>query len=316
MHDLPHAAVKLARQLFAEAAARESFLAALANPQPYRPALVWVQPRPAAVPFSVEAPHAWQPAFVDRLAADQRPGQHPWHEAGYYYCLDLSSVFTAVVFLAAAARPPLVLDLCAAPGGKSLVAWQALQPQRLLCNEVIKKRTAALIANLQRCRVAPAAVVSMDSSRLAQALPQSASLVIVDAPCSGQSLRVRGKPAPGCFHPATINLNANRQRRILANAAQLVAPGGYLAYSTCTYALKENEDNLQWLVRLRPELVPQEVPALRPFQSHLSDLPCYRLWPQQGIAAGGFAALCRNTQDGPPGRYDRRPLRTVWTSDG
>ena len=158
---MSHLTQKLARQLFADSAAQQDFLAALDAPQPYRPALVWLQPRPAEPPFAVEPPYPWQPSFVDRLAAGQRPGQHPLHDAGHYYCLDLSSVFTASVLLALANRPTfqpqLVLDLCASPGGKSIFAWQALQPERLLCNEVIKKRTAALIANLQRCRIAPAA---------------------------------------------------------------------------------------------------------------------------------------------------------------
>ena len=312
--ELSNTARKLARQLFADAAAQQAFLEALATPQPYRPALVWLQPRPPVLPFAVEPPYAWQPSFVDRISAAQRPGQDPLHEAGHYYCLDISSVFTAAVLLAAEPPLPVVLDLCASPGGKSILAWRAFRPGLLLCNEVIKKRTAALIANLQRCRIAPATVITMDSSRLAAACPRSANLVIVDAPCSGQSLLVKGQRSPGCFHPATINLNANRQRRILANAAQLVAPGGHLAYITCTYACKENEQNVEWLVKQQPQLAPARVPALEAFQSHLTDLPCYRLWPQQGIGAGGFAALLRNGDDGPVGRCARETLRRVWSS--
>jgi 16S rRNA C967 or C1407 C5-methylase (RsmB/RsmF family) len=312
MERLSNTARKLARQLFADAAAQEAFLNALATPQPYRPAMVWLQPRPAELPFRIEPPYPWQPAFVDRVSADERPGQHPLHDAGHYYCLNFSSVFTATAFLAIA-RPAVVVDLCAAPGGKSIVAWQAFHPDRLVCNEVNKKRTAALIANLQRCRIGPAEVLTMDSSRLAAACPRAAGLVIVDAPCSGQSLVVQGKRAPGCFHPATINLNANRQRRILAHAAQLVAPGGYLAYITCTYSAKENEQNLEWLLKQQPQFAAVAVPALEPFRSTLTAVPSYRLWPQQAIGAGGFAALLQSGDERPasPARWET--LRPVWT---
>jgi 16S rRNA C967 or C1407 C5-methylase (RsmB/RsmF family) len=157
-------------------------------------------------------------------------------------------------------------------------------------------------------------VTSRDSSRLAESYPLFADLVIVDAPCSGQSLVARGKPSPGCFHPATINLNANRQRRILAHAAALVAPGGHLAYITCTYAVKENEGNVSWFMRRFPDFVPCQVPRLEPFQSHCSSLPCYRLWPQSGMGAGGFAALLRNSADGEPADVDPAAMAAVWTT--
>jgi 16S rRNA C967 or C1407 C5-methylase (RsmB/RsmF family) len=329
METISNTARKLARQLFRDVSAQQALLDALATPQPYRPALIWLQPRPPQSPFTVEPPYAWQPPFVDRVSVAQRPGRDPRHDAGHYYVLDISSVFTAAVLLAAKTHPaavraqvdgevvsrqPLVIDLCASPGGKSIFAWRAFRPDLLLCNEVIKKRTAALVSNLQRCRIAPAAVVTIDSSRLAEACPRSASLVIVDAPCSGQSLIVKGKRSPGCFHPATINLNANRQRRILANAAKLVAPGGHLAYLTCTYSLKENEGNVEWLVKQQPRFTPEMVPTLHPFQSHLTELPCYRLWPQAGIGAGGFAALLRNCEEGTTQPCDVFALRRVWTS--
>jgi 16S rRNA C967 or C1407 C5-methylase (RsmB/RsmF family) len=314
--NLPNTARKLAGGLFADAAPREAFLHALATPQDYSPALVWLRERPECLPFEIEPPYPWQPSFVDRVAPDQRPGQDPLHETGHYYCLDFSSVFTACIMQSVPAEPPLTIDVCASPGGKSVFAWRLLRPQLLVANEVIGKRTAALISNLRRCRIHPAVVASMDSSRLADAWPGAAQLVIVDAPCSGQSLIARGKKSPGCFHPATINMNANRQRRILAHAAKLVAPGGHLAYITCTYSYKENENNVLWLRRTRPEFQAVEVPALSPFQSHLAEFACYRLWPQDGIGAGGFAAILQNREDGFGRGIRQDALRVVWSSEG
>lgn len=305
---------KLATRLFADQATRVAFVDALLEPAAYNPAVIWLKDRPAEVPFPVDPPCDWHPDFVDRVAANHRPGQHTLHQQGYYYCLDFSSVFTASSLWATHREQPLVIDLCASPGGKSVFAWRLLRPEFLLANEVIKKRTAALISNFKRCGIHPADVIAMDSSRLAAACPQSAGLVIVDAPCSGQSLIARGKKSPGCFHPATINMNGNRQRRILANAVRLVAPGGYLAYMTCTYSLKENENNVRWLLDRNPQFQAVTVTKLRTFQSHLTDIPCYRLWPQDGIGAGGFAAIIQNREEGVGGALDLSTLPVVWRS--
>lgn len=305
---------KLATGLFEQPDAREAFIEALRTPAACDPALVWLLDRPAPFPFRILDAYDWQPAFVDRVPFDDRPGQHPLHQQGAYYCLDLSSVFAACVLEAVAEPPATVVDVCASPGGKSILAWRLLQPELLLSNEVIGKRTAALISNLQRCRIRPAAVLSRDSSILAATCPQSADLVVVDAPCSGQSLIARGKDSPGCFHPATINMNANRQRRILACASRVVAPHGYLAYFTCTYARKENENNAVWLMKHCPQLRPVPVPRLAAFQSQLTDFPCYRLWPQQRIGAGAFAVIFRNEETGTRRPFPLDQLRPVWRS--
>jgi 16S rRNA C967 or C1407 C5-methylase (RsmB/RsmF family) len=104
--------------------------------------------------------------------------------------------------------------------------------------------------------------------------------------------------APGCFHPATINQNANRQKRIIANAANIVAPNGYLAYTTCTYATAENEGVGEWFVKKFPQFKPIVIPHLTDYRSRLTDLPCYRLFPQSKLGAGAFTMLFQNTADG------------------
>jgi 16S rRNA C967 or C1407 C5-methylase (RsmB/RsmF family) len=314
---LSNQARKLARQLFSESEqGQAAFVQALENGVgSHRHAVLWTRDRPEEPPFHTEPALPWQPGFVDRLAADQRAGQHPLHDAGHYYCLDMSSVFAASIMTVIQERPRVILDVCASPGGKSVFAWAMFRPDRLIANESIRKRTAQLIANLKRCSIQPAAVISYDTARLAEVCAGAADLVIVDAPCSGQSLIAKGRENPGCFHPATINLNANRQRRILANSARTVAAGGHLAYITCTYAEKENEGNARWLMKQQPGLTPVVVPGLGAHQSHLADFPCYRLWPQEGIGAGAFAVLFKNVnQDHQPARDVLHALRTVWSS--
>ncbi len=293
--------LKFSQKLFAKAPdQRQQFLQALTQPQGFAATILWCRSKPATLPFAIAPPLPWQPAFVDRLTSETKPGQYSLHTEGYYYCLDFSSVFAAspLQILPQFASSPLVLDLCAAPGGKGIFAWKALQPQFLFSNEVIGKRLGMLISNLKRCHIEPAAVLSLDSQVLAQLIPARIQVVLVDAPCTGQSLLAKGEKAPGCFHPVTINQNANRQKRILANASYLVAPQGFLLYMTCAFSPEENEQVSAWFLQKFPQFQPVAVPHLTAFQSHLTDHPCYRLWPQSGLGAGAFTILFQNRAEG------------------
>jgi 16S rRNA C967 or C1407 C5-methylase (RsmB/RsmF family) len=288
--------LKLSHRLFSDPSQQEKFMQALMHPQSFHPCILWLKPKPFNLPFPVETAIAWQPPFVDRLSLEVRPGQYSLHDQGYYYCLDFSSVFAASTLLAIPQPMSFVLDLCAAPGGKSLFAWKTLQPKLLLSNEVIGKRVGMLISNLKRCGIHPAVVLSLDPQVMAQLIPETIQVVLVDAPCTGQSLLAKGGKAPGCFHPIAIKQNASRQKRILANAARLVAPQGYLAYMTCAFSLEENERVSQWFLNRFPQFQPVSISHLTAYQSHLSALPCYRIWPQDGLGAGAFTILMQNTE--------------------
>ncbi len=294
--------VKLGERLFAEGGDRAAFLAALQHPTPYPPAILWLGNRPDPLPPALTPlpPLPWQPPWVDRLPLGSRPGRHPLHQAGQFYCLDFSSVLAMGVLGAIPGPVETVLDLCAAPGGKSVYSWVALQPGQLLCNEVVRKRVKILISNLKRCGLFSALVFNLDPLDWATQAPHCAQVVLVDAPCSGQSLLAKGETVPGCFHPVTVNRNANRQRRILAQAAALVAPGGYLVYTTCTYSPEENEQVGTWFLGQFPHFTPISVPALGDFQSSYCPFPAYRLWPHSGLGAGSFALLLHNTTQGDP----------------
>ncbi|RUS99422.1 RsmB/NOP family class I SAM-dependent RNA methyltransferase [Trichormus variabilis] len=296
--------LKVARRLFKDSEEQAKFIDALVNPQPFLPCILWCQDQPEISPFSVETPLAWQPKFVDRLHLGEKPGQYSLHQQGYFYCLDFSSVFSASSLLTIKQSVPLVFDMCAAPGGKSIFAWKALKPDLLISNEVIGKRLGMLISNLKRCQIKPAGVVHRDSSIFAEMFPESSNLVIVDAPCTGQSLLAKGEKAPGCFHPTSINKSANRQKRIIANSAQVVAPQGYLAYMTCTYSPEENEQVCEWFLERFPDFQAVEVSHLSAYQSDLTDIPCYRMFPQYGLGAGAFTVLFKNTTEGEGKKID------------
>ncbi|MBI1242046.1 RsmB/NOP family class I SAM-dependent RNA methyltransferase [Umezakia ovalisporum] len=304
--------LKLSRRLFTSLEQQQKFIDSLIHPQSFNPAILWCQNKPDILPFTVETPTKWQPDFVERLLLGEKPGKHPLHEQGYFYCLDFSSVFAAAVLLTIPRPVGLVFDMCASPGGKSIFAWRALQPQLLICNEVIGKRLGMLISNLKRCQVSPCAVVNRDSSIFAETMPLSSDLVIVDAPCTGQSLLAKAEKAPGCFHPTAINRSANRQKRIIANSAQLVAPQGYLVYMTCTYSPEENEEVCEWFLSKFPQFQPIQVNYLHQYQSKLTDIPCYRIFPQDELGAGAFTVLFQNTQEGKGQDVDVNALSGLW----
>ncbi|MEA5574467.1 RsmB/NOP family class I SAM-dependent RNA methyltransferase [Calothrix sp. UHCC 0171] len=296
MEKISNLLLRLSRRLYTNAEQQEEFIHALISPQNYNSSILWCQPKPSDCLLNEVERLAWQPQFVDRLELNSKPGQDDLHAQGYFYCLDFSSVFAASIFLNIHQPINTIFDMCAAPGGKSIFAWKLLQPQLLIANEVIGKRLGMLIANFKRCHIQPVAVLNRDSSIFAETIPKSINLVIVDAPCSGQSLLAKGEKVPGCFHPTNINKNANRQKRIIANSAQIVAPQGYLAYMTCTYSPEENEDVCKWLLERFPQFQPVVVSHLEKMRSHLTDIPCYRMFPQSGLGAGAFAALFQNTE--------------------
>ncbi|MBH8563285.1 RsmB/NOP family class I SAM-dependent RNA methyltransferase [Nostoc sp. CENA67] len=303
--------LKLSRRLFENPDNQEKFIEALIHPQPFQPCILWCQQKPETLPFSVETPTSWQPQFLDRLHLGEKPGQHPLHNQGYFYCLDFSSVFAAATFLAISQPVHLVFDMCASPGGKSIFAYQALQPDLLISNEVIGKRLGMLISNLRRCHIKPCTVVSRDSSIFAENIPLSSNLVMVDAPCTGQSLLAKGEKAVGCFHPTAINKSANRQKRIIANSAQLVAPQGYLAYMTCTYSPEENEEVCEWFLSRFPQFKAVKISYLQDYQSHLTTMPCYRMFPQDRLGAGAFTVLFQNTEKGEAKELDLDVLHSL-----
>jgi len=308
---------KLSLKLWSAPQQQKTFVQALTDPQPFHPCILWLAERPHHVSFSRIEPLSWQLPFVDRLGLEERPGKHDLHQQGAYYCLDFSSVFAASTLTIVDFKPNIILDLCAAPGGKSLLAWRLLQPHLLISNEVIGKRVGLLISNLKRCQIHPVRVLSIDTDILADQMAGAADVVLVDAPCTGQSLLAKGGSAPGCFHPVSIKHNAKRQRRILANAAHMVAPGGYIAYMTCAFSEAENERVCIWFTKRFPEFIPQQVSPLQAFQSHLTDMPCYRMWPQAGLGAGAFTMLLKNTQrsnETPPSRNSWLEKNCRWHS--
>lgn len=310
---VPAPILKVAKKLFDTSEEQDSFVRSVMEANELPSAIISL--KDDSLPFKFSEPMPAQPEFVKRLAAGERASSHPLHEAGSFYCLDYSSVFAASVMLAVPQNPEIILDACAAPGGKSIFAWKALSPKYLLSNEVVIGRAKALISNLKRCSIKNSRVLNLATEQLAERMPKACDLVVLDVPCSGQSLMVKGKNLSGTFRDNTVNGNLKRQRRILAQMSECVKPGGYIAYMTCTFSPEENEKNIDWFLKRFSNFEAVEVKALSNFRSHLSDFPSYRIWPHKHPVAGSFSALLKNKEEAEASSsFDVSDLNPIWES--
>ena len=197
-----------------------------------------LQPAPfAAGSFYVEGEH--------------KAGADPLHHAGAYYMQEPSAMSAVTVLNPQPGER--VLDVCAAPGGKSTQIAAALAGQGLLwSNEYVHARAQILMQNLERCGVANAVVSNMDVPRLCAGLTGFFDAVLVDAPCSGEGMFRKEPAALEQWSENNIQLCAQRQKEILHAAALSVRSGGRLVYSTCTFAPEENECMVAWFLHEHP----------------------------------------------------------------
>ena len=238
------------------------------------------------------------------LDADFKAGSDPLHHCGAYYMQEPSA--TSAVTVLDPQPGEWVLDLCAAPGGKSTQIAAKLNSTGLLwSNEYVPSRAKILQQNLERCGVRNAVVSNRDTAPLCDNLAGLFDAVLVDAPCSGEGMFRKEPQALTEWSMDNIDLCAKRQAEILHNAAQAVKSGGRLVYSTCTFAPEENECVVASFLASHPEfaLVPIDVSWGRPgfsadvvrefcpnidAQYNLSY--CRRILPQDG-GEGHFIAL-------------------------
>ncbi len=230
------------------------------------------------------------------LPLDSRAGAVPLHEAGAWYLQDPGAMLPAAVL---GVRPgERVLDLCAAPGGKTTQLGAMLRGEGLLvANEPVAKRAQILSRNVERMGLTNTLVISELPAALAARWPGGFDAVLVDAPCSGEGMFRRHPETRAEWSPAARDGCALRQREILDAAAMLVRPGGRLVYATCTLNGIENEGNVRHFLRQHPDF------ALAPFSLPGADAPegmltCY---PHRMRGEGQFAALFLREGNSPAG---------------
>ena len=260
-------------------------------------------------------PHPLTPApFAENsfyLDAEHKAGSDPLHHAGIYYMQEPSAA-SAVTILAPKAGER-ILDLCAAPGGKSTqIATCICDTGLLWSNEFVPSRARILQQNMERWGVRNQVISSRDTGPLCDGLRDFFDAILVDAPCSGEGMFRKEPQALTEWSIDNIRLCAKRQDEILNNAAKAVKPGGRIVYSTCAFAPEENEGAVYRFLVAHPdfELIPIDVDwgcaafaseCIRPFCPEVDnrfDLTyCRRILPQHGGEGHFIALLHRRGQD-------------------
>ncbi len=227
---------------------------------------------------------------------ESRPGLHPYHEAGVYYLQEASAM--CAVALLDPQPGERILDICAAPGGKSTQIAGRLQGRGfLLCNEYSPKRARILSQNIERLGIANALVTNATPAELAGRLEGFFDRVLIDAPCSGEGMFRKEEAAITDWSQETVEMCARRQAEILREAAKMLRPGGRLVYSTCTFAPEENEETIAAFLAEHPDFAPEGVEAPW-FEGRENG--GFRLWPHKLLGEGHFAAVLRKTGEAQP----------------
>ncbi len=240
----------------------------------------------------------WEENGFYYTAADS-PGKHPYHEAGVYYIQEPSAM-APVPFLEV--KPgERVLDLCAAPGGKSTQLGAALQGEGILVsNEIHPTRAKILSENIERMGIRNAIVTNESPEKLRTVFAGYFDKILVDAPCSGEGMFRKNEEAKNEWSPENVELCANRQDGILDCAADMLCAGGRLVYSTCTFAPQENEGSISRFLRRHQDfelvkvVMPEGFAEGKPAwcESPIKDITnTMRIWPHRVDGEGHFLAV-------------------------
>lgn len=230
--------------------------------------------------------------------ASDQPGKHVLHEAGAFYIQEPSAM--AVVSVLDPQPGERILDLCAAPGGKSTqIAGRMRGRGLLISNEIVPSRAKILSQNIERLGVANCVVCREEPKRLAEVFSAFFDRVLVDAPCSGEGMFRKDDTAIAEWSPENVAMCAARQRDILEQASEMLCADGVLVYSTCTFSVQENEEVIDGFVKEHPEFVIEETG---------------RLWPHRIEGEGHFIARLRKTDGAARAAY--RLIAEELTSTG
>ena len=223
------------------------------------------------------------------------PNATPLHAAGLFYMQEATAQAPVAGFELPDA--PVVLDLCAAPGGKSVQLAAKAQGGVLFSNEIVPSRAEVLAGNIERMGVTNAFVTNAEPKGITERLQGKCDAVLVDAPCAGEAMFRKDEQAVRDWSLEHVETCAVRQRAILEDAQKAVKPGGTLVYSTCSFSPQENEETVQ------------------AFLDRHTDFSCVRsqrLYPHTSAGEGQFFAVLRRDGERVPsvfsiGKSDRIP---------
>ncbi|QGG47071.1 RsmB/NOP family class I SAM-dependent RNA methyltransferase [Heliorestis convoluta] len=224
---------------------------------------------------------------------EDRPGKHPYHAAGLYYIQEPSAM--AVVEVLNPQEGERILDLCAAPGGKSTqIAGYLANEGLLIANEINYKRARILAENLERWGAKNVLITNENPDRLAQKFPEFFDKIVIDAPCSGEGMFRKLPEALSDWTENKVEQCSLMQKDILVQAATMLRPGGTIVYSTCTFSPAENEEQINHFLDQQPQFEALNITTPAYFQRENNNL---RLWPHQIEGEGHYIALLRKKEN-------------------
>ena len=250
-------------------------------------------------PFTLK-PVPWCPnGFYYDPKVDQ-PSKHPFYYAGLYYIQEPSAMTPAAVL--PVTPGDRVLDICAAPGGKSTeLAAKLAGKGVLVSNDISASRAKALLKNLELFGVENSLITSEPPYKLAERFPHYFDKILIDAPCSGEGMFRKSYSMVTAWENNGNQLFADLQRQILTEVVKMLKPGGTLLYSTCTFAPLENEKSIEFLLSLDPTIHIEAFDKYELFDDghpEWSDTgneeltKCARLWLHRIEGEGHFVTLC------------------------
>jgi NOL1/NOP2/sun family putative RNA methylase len=237
--------------------------------------------------------------------------KHPYYHAGLCYVQEPSAMIPAEALQVEPGQ--WVLDLCAAPGGKTTqIAGKLANSGLLIANDVSPKRLAPLIQKVQAFGITNTFVTHESPERLGNIFAGQFDRVLVDAPCSGEGMFSRNPRSIQQWSPDYVNECATLQREILVDAIKMLAPGGILVYSTCTFSPEENEGAIQWILDHYPQMAVDpltEFPELSPsdpawVEGDESLSGARRAWPHRIKGYGHFIARLKDQRP-----VQKRPMQ-------
>lgn len=239
---------------------------------------------------------------------DVRPAKHPHYHAGLYYIQEPSAMVP--VELLDVKPGHRVLDLCAAPGGKSTQIASKLQGEGILItNDIATERTKPLAKNIELAGVRNAVVLNEHPANIAQKFGDWFDRILIDAPCSGEGMFRKSPSMVEEWESYSVERCSTMQREILDEVAQMLAPGGRMVYSTCTFSPEENEEQIARFIARHPDFsvvpieprwgwasgnpqwVSSEAGAELSKEQLLSIARTVRLWPHRTKGEGHFVAV-------------------------
>lgn len=230
-----------------------------------------------------------------------QPAKHPYYYAGLYYIQEPSAMTPASVL--PIHEGDRVLDICAAPGGKSTELAAKLKGTGLLVsNDISNSRAKALLKNLELFGVSNMLVMSEPSNTIAEHFPGFFDKILIDAPCSGEGMFRKANSMVKAWESNGVDLFVNLQQSILREMVKCLRPGGTMVYSTCTFSPEENEQAMDYLLELDEQLELVELPMYEGFDTGHPDWSrtgnpdvqkCRRLWPHRIQGEGHFVAMLK-----------------------